>query len=74
LEQPFIKQSDRTVKDVVQEAIARLGENVTVRRFARFQLGESQERRAQEDKSADRTPADQKQADKETPAGGAPGA
>jgi elongation factor Ts len=69
LEQAFIKQNDRTVKDVVQEAIARLGENVTVRRFARFQLGESQERRAQEDK-----PADHKQVDKETPAGGAPGA
>jgi len=59
LEQPFIKQSDRTVKDVVQEAVARLGENVTVRRFARFQLGESAERRPDE---------------KETPAGGAPGA
>jgi elongation factor Ts len=69
LEQAFIKQNDRTVKDVVQEAIARLGENVTIRRFARFQLGESQERRAQEDK-----PADHKQVDKETPAGGAPGA
>ena len=74
LEQAFIKQSDRTVKDVVQEAIARLGENVTVRRFARFQLGESQERRAQEDKPADQKPADHKQVDKETPAGGAPGA
>jgi elongation factor Ts len=68
LEQAFVKQSDRTVKDVVQETIARLGENVTVRRFARFQLGESQERRADERK------ADQEQVDKETPAGGAPGA
>jgi elongation factor Ts len=63
LEQPFIKQSDRTVKDVVQEAIARLGENVTVRRFARFQLGESAERQLEEH-----------EAEKETPAGGAPGA
>jgi elongation factor Ts len=63
LEQPFIKQSDRTVNDVVQEAVARLGENVTVRRFARFQLGESPERRAEDT-----------QAKKETPAGGAPGA
>jgi len=63
LEQPFIKQSDRTVKDVVQEAIARLGENVTVRRFARFQLGESAERQPGEH-----------EAQKETPAGGAPGA
>jgi elongation factor Ts len=59
LEQPFIKQSDRTVGEVVQEAIARLGENVTVRRFARFQLGEAQERRPEE---------------KENLAGGAPGA
>ena len=45
LEQPFIKQSDRSVNDIVQEAVARLGENVTVRRFARFQLGESTESR-----------------------------
>ena len=59
LEQPFIKQSDRTVGEVVQEAIARLGENVTVRRFSRFQLGEAQERRPEE---------------KESLAGGAPGA
>jgi elongation factor Ts len=63
LEQPFIKQSDRTVKDVVQEAVARLGENVTVRRFARFQLGESAERQLEA-----------REAQKETPAGGAPGA
>jgi elongation factor Ts len=63
LEQPFIKQSDRTVKDLLQEAIARLGENITVRRFARFQLGEL----------ADRQP-DEREAPKETPAGGAPGA
>ena len=41
LEQPFIKQSDRTVGDLVQEAIVRFGVNVEVRRFARFQLGES---------------------------------
>jgi elongation factor Ts len=63
LEQPFIKQSDRTVKDLLQEAIARLGENITVRRFARFQLGEL----------ADRQP-EEREALKETPAGGAPGA
>ena len=59
LEQPFIQQSDRTVGEVVQEAVARLGENVTVRRFSRFQLGEAQERRPEE---------------KENLAGGAPGA
>jgi elongation factor Ts len=41
LEQAFIKQSDRTVGDVVKEAIVRFGVNVAVRRFARFQLGET---------------------------------
>jgi elongation factor Ts len=63
LEQPFIKQSDRPVKDLMQEAIARLGENITVRRFARFQLGELADRQTEE-----------REAQKETPAGGAPGA
>jgi elongation factor Ts len=41
LEQPFIKQSDRTVEEIVKEAIVRFGVNVAVRRFARFQLGET---------------------------------
>jgi len=41
LDQAFIKQSDRTVGEIVQESIARFGENVTVRRFARFALGET---------------------------------
>jgi len=41
LEQPFVKQSDRTVEEIVKEAIVRFGVNVAVRRFARFQLGES---------------------------------
>ena len=45
LEQPFIKQSDRTVEEIVKEAIVRFGVNVAVRRFARFQLGETPERR-----------------------------
>jgi elongation factor Ts len=40
LEQPFIRDPEKTVKDVVSEAIAKLGENINVRRFARFQLGE----------------------------------
>ncbi|MCS7050600.1 MAG: translation elongation factor Ts [Thermomicrobium sp.] len=39
LAQPFIKDPSRTVEDVVKEAIARLGENIRVRRFARFELG-----------------------------------
>ena len=40
LEQPFIKDPDRKVSDVIQEAIARLGENIQVRRFARYQVSE----------------------------------
>jgi elongation factor Ts len=40
LEQPFIKDPDRTVGDVITEQIAKIGENITVRRFARFRLGE----------------------------------
>jgi elongation factor Ts len=41
LEQPFIRDPEKTVKEIVAEAIAKLGENINVRRFARFQLGES---------------------------------
>ena len=40
LEQPFIKESDKAVGQLVSDLVARLGENVVVRRFARFQLGE----------------------------------
>jgi len=41
LEQPFIRDPKKTVKDLVLEHVARLGENITVRRFARFAVGES---------------------------------
>ena len=40
LRQPFIKDESRTVQDVVKEVIARTGENIRVRRFARFELGQ----------------------------------
>jgi elongation factor Ts len=40
LEQSFIKDPQRTIGQVVTDAIGHLGENVVVRRFARFQLGE----------------------------------
>jgi elongation factor Ts len=43
LEQPFIKDPDRKVGALVKEAIARLGENIQVRRFVRFQVGEGME-------------------------------
>lgn len=40
LEQPYVKDMDRTVGELVKETIAKLGENITVRRFVRFELGE----------------------------------
>ena len=40
MEQPYIKEPKLKVQDVVTEVIAKLGENVSVRRFARFGLGE----------------------------------
>ena len=39
LDQPFIKEESKTIADLVNEAIARLGENIVVGRFARFELG-----------------------------------
>ncbi|MFN8626533.1 MAG: translation elongation factor Ts [Candidatus Binatia bacterium] len=40
LEQPFIKDPQKTVGQMVTDAVAHLGENIVVRRFSRFQLGE----------------------------------
>jgi len=40
LEQPFIRDPGRTVRDLVTEAVARIGENIQIRRFARFKIGE----------------------------------
>ena len=41
LEQPFVKNPDMTVQDLVNDLMAKTGENIVLRRFARFQLGES---------------------------------
>lgn len=41
LEQPFIRNDKVTVKDLVKQAVAALGENIRVRRFVRFTLGET---------------------------------
>ena len=41
LEQPFVKNPDITVKDLLNNLIAKTGENIVIRRFVRFQLGES---------------------------------
>ena len=40
LQQPFIKDPTRSVQDLVNDVVARVGENVRVRRFVRFALGE----------------------------------
>ena len=37
--QPYIKDPEKTVQDLVTEAIAKVGENIKVRRFTRFELG-----------------------------------
>jgi len=43
LEQTFIRDEERTVDEIIKDVITRTGENVIVRRFARFELGESLE-------------------------------
>ncbi|ONH98047.1 hypothetical protein PRUPE_7G225400 [Prunus persica] len=43
LEQPFIKDDSLLVKDLVKQTVAALGENIKVRRFVRFTLGETVE-------------------------------
>ncbi len=40
LEQTFVKDPDKTVSDLITETVAKLGENILVSRFSRFQLGE----------------------------------
>lgn len=46
LEQPFVKEQDMSVGDLLVEKIAKIGENISVRRFARFVLGEGLEKRS----------------------------
>jgi elongation factor Ts len=39
LDQPFVKVPEKSVKDIITEKIAKIGENIQVRRFVRYQLG-----------------------------------
>jgi elongation factor Ts len=39
VDQPFVKLPEKTVKDMVTERIAKIGENIQIRRFVRYQLG-----------------------------------
>ncbi len=41
LDQPFIREPEKSVEELIRETIGLLGENITVRRFARFERGES---------------------------------
>jgi len=40
MEQPFVKDSDRSVGDIVNDIISKIGENISIKRFSRFRLGE----------------------------------
>ncbi|GAX62200.1 elongation factor Ts [Candidatus Scalindua japonica] len=40
IDQPFVKDNDRTIEDLLKSAITKLGENVKISRFARFAIGE----------------------------------
>ena len=39
LEQPFVKDPDKTIQDLLTATIARIGENIVIRRFVRYELG-----------------------------------
>jgi len=48
VDQPFVKDDKKKVHEVVTEAIAKIGENISIRRFARFQLGEGIEKKKED--------------------------
>jgi elongation factor Ts len=45
MEQPWVKDDKKKIQDLVTERIAKIGENITVRRFSRFVVGEGIEKR-----------------------------
>ncbi|MBF4691758.1 translation elongation factor Ts [Fusibacter ferrireducens] len=47
LEQPFIKNPDLTIDDLLKEKIAKIGENLSIRRFSRFEVGEGLEKKSE---------------------------
>ena len=46
LQQPFVKDPDKTVEQIQKEAVAKIGENIVLRRFVRMQMGEGLEKKA----------------------------
>lgn len=45
LNQPFVKDSSKTIKDILTEATLKIGEKISIRRFVRYELGEGLEKR-----------------------------
>jgi elongation factor Ts len=45
LDQPFVKDPDKTIEQIQQELVAKIGENIKIRRFVRFELGEGLEKK-----------------------------
>ncbi|AIQ18967.1 MULTISPECIES: translation elongation factor Ts [Paenibacillus] len=45
LEQPFVKDPDKTISQLLNEKISTIGENISIRRFVRFELGEGLEKK-----------------------------
>ena len=46
LEQKYVKDDDKTVEQIIQDSIATIGENIKIRRFSRYVLGEGLEKRS----------------------------
>ena len=47
MKQKFVKNPDLTIENYLKETIARIGENIVIRRFARFELGEGLEKKSE---------------------------
>ncbi|MGI6038523.1 MAG: translation elongation factor Ts [Limnochordia bacterium] len=45
LEQPFVKDPDKTIEELLKETISQLGENISIRRFVRYEMGEGIEKK-----------------------------
>ncbi len=45
LEQPFVKDTDKSIRDIVNEKISKIGEKINIRRFVRYEMGEGLEKR-----------------------------
>ena len=48
LDQDFIKDSDKKIRDILNDLIAKIGENIKIRRFVRYEVGEGLEKREED--------------------------